>query len=63
MPTPRQVHRGGTTVMSLLMVVIGIAILVRTITSGGGALALGIVLGALFVLGGAGRLWVARRSA
>jgi hypothetical protein len=43
------------------MVVIGVAIVVRTIAAGGGALAVGILLGVLFTLAGAGRLWVARR--
>jgi hypothetical protein len=48
--------------MSLLMVVVGVAIVVRTIVAGGGALALGIVVGVLFTLAGAGRIWVARRG-
>ncbi len=47
--------------MSILLVVVGIAILVRTIAAGGGVLALGILLGVLFVAAGAGRLWVSRR--
>ena len=59
----RSAHNATTQVMSALMVVIGVAILVRTIVAGGGALAVGIVLGVLFVLAGAGRLWVARRRA
>jgi hypothetical protein len=47
--------------MSLLLVGIGVAILVRTIAAGGGALAIGVLLGVLFVAAGAGRLWVTRR--
>jgi hypothetical protein len=44
------------------MVVIGVAMLVTTISRGGGALAIGIVLGVLFVVAGVGRLWLSRRS-
>ena len=47
-----------TLVLSGLMVVLGLAILVRTIAAGGGPLATGIVFGVLFVAAGAGRLWV-----
>jgi hypothetical protein len=62
LPDPRELHRGGTAVMSLLLVAIGVAILVRTIVAGGGALAIGVLLGVLFVAAGIGRLWVGRRS-
>jgi hypothetical protein len=48
--------------MSALMLGIGVAIVVRTLLAGGGALAVGIVLGILFVLAGAGRLWVAYKQ-
>ena len=50
-----------TLVLSGLMVVLGIAIVARTIAEGGGPLATGIVFGLLFVAAGAGRLWVERR--
>jgi hypothetical protein len=59
----REAHRAGTLVMSVLMVAIGIAIVVRTLVGGGGALAVGLILGVLFVLAGAGRLWVTLRGA
>jgi hypothetical protein len=59
----REAHRAGTLVMSLLMVVIGVAIVVRTVVAGGGALAVGLILGVLFILAGAGRLWVTLRGA
>ena len=48
----------ATLVLSGSMVAIGIAILVRTLSAGGGATSVGILLGVLFVLAGAGRLWV-----
>lgn len=50
-----------TLVLSGLMIVLGVAILVRTIAAGGGPLATGIVFGVLFVAAGAGRLWVELR--
>jgi hypothetical protein len=58
---PRDLHRAGTMLLSALMVVVGVAIVVRTLAAGGGALAVGLLLGVLFVLAGAGRLWVTRR--
>jgi hypothetical protein len=61
MPEPRDLHRQGTMVMSAALILVGVALVVRTIVAGGGALAVGILLGVLFVAAGAGRLWVARR--
>ena len=57
----RDAHRQMTTVMSVALIVIGVALLVRTVTAGGGPLATGILVGVLFVAAGFGRLWVARR--
>ena len=50
-----------TRVLSALMVLIGIAIIVRTVAAGGGPVALGLLLGLLFVAAGAGRLYAERR--
>jgi hypothetical protein len=47
-----------TRVLSGLMVVIGIVLIVRTLSLGGGALALGIIFGLLFVAAGAARLYL-----
>lgn len=60
--TGRDLHRAGTIVLSVALLLIGVAIIVRTIAAGGGAGAIGILLGVLFVAAGAGRLWVARRT-
>ena len=60
MPSPRDVHRGATRVLSVVMIVIGVAILVLTIARGGGPLAVGLLLGVLFVAAGLGRLYVER---
>jgi hypothetical protein len=48
--------------MSILMIVIGIALLVRTVIAGGGAAATGVVLGLLFVAAGAARLYLQFRG-
>ena len=50
-----------TLVLSALMVIIGVAMIVQAIAGGGGPLAVGVVLGLLFVAAGAGRLYVERR--
>jgi hypothetical protein len=47
-----------TRVLPALMVVIGLALIVRTLAGGGGALAVGIVFGVLFLAAGAGRLYL-----
>ena len=46
--------------MSMVIVLIGVALLISTLARGGGPLAIGVVLGVLFVLAGAGRLYLAR---
>jgi hypothetical protein len=46
--------------MSTAILLIGIALVVTTIASGGGPLAIGVLLGILFVALGAGRLYLAR---
>jgi hypothetical protein len=52
---------GATRLLSALMILIGIAMIVRTVAEGGGAVALGLLLGILFVAAGAGRLYAERR--
>jgi hypothetical protein len=57
------VSRAYTTsirVLSALLLVLGIAMIVSALARGGGALALGVVLGTMIALLGAGRLWLAR---
>ncbi len=61
MPDGRGLHRTATLLLSAAMVVIGLAMLVRTLGAGGGPLALGTVLGILFVAAGAGRLYLTWR--
>lgn len=57
-----QTRRRGTQVLSAAMLVVGILIVVRTLAAGGGPLALGLLLGVLFTLAGAGRLYLATRG-
>jgi hypothetical protein len=47
-------------VLSGVLMVLGIAMVVSALARGGGALALGVVLGTMLALLGAGRLWLAR---
>jgi hypothetical protein len=57
------VHRAylaSTRALSALLVLVGLAMVVSALARGGGALALGVVLGLLLALLGAGRLWLAR---
>jgi hypothetical protein len=44
------------------MLVIGVALLVRTIAAGGGAGATGVILGVLFIAAGAGRMYLTTRG-
>lgn len=62
MPEPRDLHRTATSALSTVMVVIGVGMLVSTIARGGGPLAVGVLLGLLFVAAGAGRLYVSRKG-
>jgi hypothetical protein len=46
----------------VLMMVIGIALIVRTVTLGGGPTTIGLLLGIGFVAVGVGRLYIQSRS-
>ena len=62
MPRPQDVRRTTTPIFSVALILIGIALVVRTLAAGGGALAVGLLLGVLFVAAGAGRLYVSRKA-
>ncbi len=49
-----------TTVLSAVMLALGVAMIVITISRGGGPTAIGILFGVLFILAGGGRLWAQR---
>jgi hypothetical protein len=53
------VHGAATLVLSLLIALVGVAMLVSTLARGGGPLASGVILGVLFAALGAGRFYVA----
>jgi predicted membrane channel-forming protein YqfA (hemolysin III family) len=58
----RRLHRSGTLVMSLLMAVIGVALIVEAIVGARhGAVSLLLVMGVLFVAAGVGRLYAERK--
>jgi len=48
-------------VMAALMLLLGVAIIVRTLVAGGGLGAVGLLMGVLFVAAGSGRLYLERR--
>jgi hypothetical protein len=50
------------TLFPIVMVVLGLVMVGRALSGGGGALALGVILGLLFVAAGAGRLYVEHRE-
>lgn len=50
----------GMRALGALLLVLGIAMAVTALASGGGPLAVGVVVGVAFALTGAGRLWLAR---
>ena len=58
MPEPRDVQRQTSNVLSFLLILLGLGMVVRTLAGDGGALAIGLVLGLLFVASGAGRLYL-----
>jgi len=47
--------------MAAVMLLLGVAIVVRTLVAGGGPLAFGLLMGVLFVAAGAARLLLERR--
>ena len=59
----RRAYTTSTRVLSALILLVGLAMIVSALARGGGALALGVVLGVMLALLGAGRLWLARGGA
>jgi len=59
--TGRQAHRTATVVFSLLMLLIGLALVVETFAASGSATSVRLVLGVLFIAAGVGRLYVEMR--
>jgi uncharacterized membrane protein len=61
-PSGPQLHRASTRTFSVVIIALGVTMLVLTIASGGGPLAKGVLLGLLFVVVGAGRLYLTGRQ-
>ena len=59
----RQAHRIGTLVLSLLMVAIGLALIVETVSGDASAISPRLLLGVLFIAAGVGRWYVEVRRA
>jgi hypothetical protein len=59
----QRAYLASTRTLSALLLVIGIALIVAALVRGGGPLAVGVVVGVLFALLGAARLWLARGGA
>lgn len=62
MPGRRGIYGSSTQILSVLMVIVGIVLLVRTVAAGGGGVSTGVILGVLFVAAGAARLYLALRG-
>ena len=62
MPEPRDLHRGSTRLLSTVMVALGVVMVISTIARGGGPVAIGVVLGILFVLAGGARLYLLSKT-
>ena len=56
----QRAHLATTRALSALMLLLGLVMIVSALARGGGALALGVVLGTMLAGIGAGRLWLAR---
>jgi hypothetical protein len=58
----QRAYATSTLALSVLILVLGLAMIGSTLARGGGVLALGVVLGLAFIGVGAGRLWLARQA-
>jgi hypothetical protein len=56
----QRAYLASTRLLSAALLLLGIAMVTSTIARGGGAFALGVVLGTMLALIGAARLWLAR---
>jgi hypothetical protein len=56
----QRAYLASTRALSAAILVLGLVMLVSALARGGGALALGVLLGAALTVLGAGRLWLSR---
>lgn len=55
----RGLHGAATIVLSSIVALLGVALIAIALVGGGGPLARGVLIGALFVIAGGGRAWIA----
>ncbi len=60
-PAPDEVYRGVTRLFSVIIAGFGVSILVVTLTRGGGITSFGVLIGAVFLALGLGRLYLSAR--
>jgi hypothetical protein len=58
----QRAHNASTLVLNVAVLILGLVMVVSALARGGGALALGVVLGVLFAGLGGARLWLALRT-
>jgi hypothetical protein len=56
----RRAYVTSTRLLSGIIMLLGVTMVISALARGGGPLALGVVLGTMLALLGAGRLWLAR---
>jgi hypothetical protein len=61
-PPPDEVYRGVTRVFAAIIVAFGLTIVIVTIVHGGGPTSFGVLIGIVFCLLGAGRLYLSLRK-
>lgn len=61
-PASDQVYRGVSRIFAIIVVGFGIAIVVVTLARGGGPTSYGLLIGVLFTLLGAGRVYLSFRK-
>jgi hypothetical protein len=61
MASPERIYRGSVRAFSLVLVLLGLAILASALANGAGPASIGVLLGVAFLVVGGGRLWVSAR--
>jgi hypothetical protein len=59
----QRAYLASTRLLSATILVVGVAMITTTVARGGGPLALGVLLGIMLAVIGAGRLWLVRGGA
>ena len=62
MTSRERISSGGTRLLAPLIAGLGVLVIVRTVAAGGGPLSAGVLLGAVFVAIGLGRLYLLGRA-